>query len=213
MKLYVSVGPNPRIVRFFLQEKGFSIDEIRVDLVGGENRAPAFLAMNPAGQLPVLRLESGQAVCEMPVICDYLEGVLGGAPLIGPTPERRAEVMAWVRRVEQAYCHPVTMAFRYGPGLRVFENRTRCLPEAAEGMAALAEDGAAWLDKQLGNRAFVAGDAFSLADIVLWCFVDFAAQRAGLPIRPQNRHLTEWFARVLERPAAGETAALAYGRA
>lgn len=213
MKLFVSVGPNPRIVRFFLQEKGLALDETRVDLVGGENRAPAFLALNPAGQLPALQTAAGPVIAEVPVICDYVEAVLGGPPLIGPSPERRAEVLMWVRRVEQAYCDPVTRVFRYGPGIGLFGSRMRCLPEAAPGFADLARDGAAWIDAQLADRPHVAGAQFSLADIVLWCFVDFAARRAGLPIDPAHTRLQRWFAAVATRPAAEATAALAYGRA
>jgi len=212
MRLHVSVGPNPRIVRFFVQEKGLHVKEVRVDLVGGENRAPAFLALNPAGQLPVLQTDTGPVIAEVPVICDYLESVLGGPPLIGPTLERRAEVLMWVRRVEQAYCDPVTRAFRYGPAIGLFGRRMRCLPEAAAGMADLARDGAAWIDAQLADRLYVAGAEFSLADIVLWCFVDFAARRADLPIDPAHARLQRWFDAVAARPAADATAALAYGR-
>jgi len=213
MILFVSVGPNPRIVRFFLQEKGLTLPETRIDLVGGENRAPAFLALNPAGQLPALRTDDGQVIAEGPVICDYIETVMGGPPLIGPSPERRASVMMWTRRVEQAFCDPVTRAFRYGPASGLFGKRMRCLPEAAAGMADLARDGAAWIDAQLDGRDFLAGDALSLADIVLWCFADFAATRAGLPVDPAHTNLSRWFARIADRPAAQDTAALAYGRA
>jgi len=212
MKLYVSVGPNPRIVRFFLREKALQVDEQRIDLVGGENRAAAFLALNPAGQLPALHLASGAVIGEAPVICDYLETRLGGPPLIGPDPERRAEVLMWVRRVEQTFAHPVTMAFRYGPGIGLFGPRMRCLPEAAPGMADLARDGAAWLNDQLEGRTFLNGERLSLADITLWCFVDFARQRAGLAADPAQAHLHAWFDRIALRPAATQTEALAYGR-
>lgn len=213
MKLFVSVGPNPRAVRFFLQEKGLALEETRIDLVGGENRAPAFLSLNPAGQLPALQTDTGQIIAEVPVICDYLETSLGGPPLIGPTAERRAEVLMWVRRVEQAYCDPVTRAFRYGPGIALFGSRMRCLPEAAAGFADLARDGAAWIDSQLRGREWVAGAQFSLADILLWCFADFATRRAGIPLDPAHDQLQRWFEQVATRPPAAATAALAYGHA
>ncbi len=93
MKLYVSVGLNPRIVRFFLQEKGLTLGEVCVDLVAGENRAPAFLALNPAGQVPARQTAAGKVIAEAPVICDCIETVVGGQSLIGPSPERRAEVL------------------------------------------------------------------------------------------------------------------------
>jgi glutathione S-transferase len=60
MKLYDSIGPNPRVVRMFLAEKGISLPVQTVDLAGGENREPAHLARNPHGQMPTLELHDGR---------------------------------------------------------------------------------------------------------------------------------------------------------
>ena len=73
MKLYTSIGPNPWLVRIFIAEKQISIPEQPVDLIGGENRKPAFLQHNPCGQTPALELDDGTVLAETLPICEYLE--------------------------------------------------------------------------------------------------------------------------------------------
>jgi len=138
MKLYNSMGPNPHVVRMFLAEKGLDIPLEKVDLMGGENRREPFLTKNPAGQLPTLELEDGAAIAEITVICEYLEETHPNPPLIGTTPRERAETRMWVRRVDLNICEPMTSGFRYSQGLQLFQNRMRCLPEAADGLKAMA---------------------------------------------------------------------------
>src|SRR6476660_3704159 len=65
MKLYDSIGPNPRIVRMFMAEKGIGMDKQTVDLRGGENREAAHLKRNPHGQMPTLELDNGGYVSEI----------------------------------------------------------------------------------------------------------------------------------------------------
>jgi len=73
MKLYNSLGPNPRLVRFFLLEKGIELPMEEVDIMGGENRQPAYEARNPSGELPALELDDGDVLAETVAICEYLE--------------------------------------------------------------------------------------------------------------------------------------------
>ena len=56
---YFPVAPNPTKVRVYLAEKGIEIEQVRVNLPGGEARSRAFLALNPMGKLPVLELDDG----------------------------------------------------------------------------------------------------------------------------------------------------------
>ena len=65
MKFHDSIGPNPKLVRMFAAEKGFSFDEtISVDLMQGENRQEPYLSKNPAGQVPCLQLDDGNFIAE-----------------------------------------------------------------------------------------------------------------------------------------------------
>ena len=59
----------------------------------------------------------------------------------------------------------------------------RVLPEAAAGLKAVAQDGITWLDGLLGDRPFVGGARISLADILLFAFLDFGAS-VGQPLDP-----------------------------
>ena len=65
MKFYNSVGPNPRMVRMFMAEKGFDVPKVEVDLRGGENRKDAYLEVNPSGQCPALELDDGTVLAEI----------------------------------------------------------------------------------------------------------------------------------------------------
>lgn len=201
MKLHTSVGPNPHVVKMFIAEKGVSIPRVEVDLRGGENRREPFLARNPAGQTPALELDDGSHLAEITAICEYLEEKFPDPPLIGSTPERRAVVRMWTRRVDLKICEPMANGFRFAEGLPLFQPRTRCLPEAAPGLKAIAQDGIAWLDGQIAGRDYIAGDAFSLADILLYCFLAFGAQ-VGQPLDPSKTNIAAWFARVGARPSA-----------
>src|ERR1700732_4515620 len=100
MNLYDSIGPNPRIVRMFMAEKGIEMPKQTVDLRAGENRQEAHLQRNPHGQMPTLELDDGRYLSEITAICEYLEEKQPSPPLIGSTAEERAECRMWARRVD-----------------------------------------------------------------------------------------------------------------
>jgi glutathione S-transferase len=104
MKLYDSVGPNPRVVRMFMAEKGIEMPKQTVDLRKGENRETEHLKRNPHGQMPTLELDNGNYLSEITAICEYLEEKHPNPPLIGTTPEERAECRMWTRRVDLNIC-------------------------------------------------------------------------------------------------------------
>lgn len=205
MKLHVSVGPNPRVVKMFLAEKGLDIPFETVDLMGGENRRePYNVSVNPAGQTPALELDDGTYITEITAICEYLEERQPSPPLIGTTAEERGATRMWTRRVDLKVCEPMANGFRYAEGLALFENRMRCLPEAAAGLKAVAKDGERWFEDNF-KGPWVAGDRFTLADVLLFSFLDFGAQ-VGQPLDPAFSKLTEWFGRVKARPSAAASA-------
>lgn len=204
MKLYTSVGPNPRVVKMFMAEKGMTLDMITIDLRGGENRREPFLAVNPAGQTPALELGDGAHLTEITAICEYLEEVNHNPPLIGVTAEERAMTRMWVRRIDLKICEPLANGFRFAEGLPMFKDRMRCLPEAAPGMKLIAQDGLQWLEDHF-QGPWIAGGRFTLADILLFAFLDFGAV-VGQPLDPKFTKINEWFARVKARPSAAASA-------
>lgn len=205
MKFYNSIGPNPRVVKMFMQEKGINVPFVEVDLMQGENRKEPFLAKNPAGQLPALELEDGSVIAEITAICEYLDEKFPGDSLIGKTAEERAETRMWTRRVDLNICEPMTSGFRYAEGLPLFENRMRCLPEAAAGLKAIAQDKLGWLDGLMESKEFLAGKRLTLADILLFGFLDFGAV-VGQPINPEHKNIVAWFERMKARPSAAASA-------
>ena len=86
MKLYTSIGPNPRVVRMFMAEKGIEVPIEQVDLMRGENRQAVHLSRNPAGQTPVLQLDDGSFLTEITAICEYFDEIRPNPALIGTTP-------------------------------------------------------------------------------------------------------------------------------
>jgi glutathione S-transferase len=125
MKLYNSGGPNPRMVRMFMAEKGFDVPKVDIDLRGGENRREPFVSkVNPAGQCPALELDDGTVLAEITAICEYVdEKKKDTASLIGDTPEERARTRMWTRRIDLNIAEPATNGFRFSQGLKMFENR------------------------------------------------------------------------------------------
>ena len=205
MKLYDSVGPNPRVVKMFLAEKGVDLPMETIDLLGGETRQPPWVAKNPAGQTPGLEMADGSLLAEITAICEYIDEKHPSPPLIGTTPEERANTRMWVRRVDLNICEPLTNGFRYAEGLRLFESRMRTIPHAAADLKTLAQEKLTWLDGLIAGRDFIAGDKITLADVLLYCFLDFGTQ-VGQPLNPANKNIIAWFERMKARPSASATA-------
>jgi glutathione S-transferase len=201
VKLYNSVGPNPQVVRMFLAEKGLKLDTVEVDLMKGENRQEAHLKRNPAGQMPSLELDDGTFVNEVTAICEYIEEKHPKPALIGTTAEERAETRMWTRRFDENVNWPLANGFRYGEGAALFKGRIPVFPEASAPLKALAQDRLKWFDGMIGGRQWIAGDRFTLADIMAFCFLSFGAM-VGQPINPEAKNLLAWFDRVKARPSA-----------
>jgi glutathione S-transferase len=201
MKFYNSIGPNPRVVRMFMAEKGITIPSQDVNLMAGENRQDEHLKRNPHGQMPTLELDDGSYLSEITAICEYLEDKTPKPALIGATPEEKAETRMWTRRIDLNICEPLANGFRYSQGLALFQSRMVTLPEAADGLKRVAQDRLKWLDGQMAGKDFIVGKRFTLADILLFCLLDFGGQ-VGQPLDPEFKNIGAWFARIQERPSA-----------
>jgi len=201
MKLLNSMGPNPRMVRMFMIEKGIELETLEHDILGAENRQSPYTDKNPGGQMPALELDDGSVLAETVVICEYLEELHPTPALIGATAQERAETRMWTRRVEQKITENMYNGFRYSEGLERFKDRMRCLPEAGDGLKAIAQDGLAWLDVLMEGREYVCGDRLTIADLVLYCCTDFVAG-VGQSVDPGLGTISAWFARMDARPSA-----------
>ena len=204
MRMYNSLGPNPRCVRIFMAEKGITLDTIEVDILGAENRQGPYTDKNPGGQMPSIELDNGSILAETTAICEYLEDTQPSPALIGSTPEEKAETRMWQRRIELQITEHMYNGFRYAEGLDMFKDRMHCLPEAAAGLKEIVQEKLAWLDGLMEGKQFIVGERFTLADIILYCAFDFGAG-VGQKISPDLKNLTAWFARVDGRASAASS--------
>jgi glutathione S-transferase len=207
MKLYQSSNsPNSRRVRIYLAEKGISMPIVPVDLGAGEQFSPAYAAINPRRVVPALVLDDGTTIGEVPAIIRYLDEANPLPPLLGTSPKTKALVAMWERRVEQEGFASVMEAVRNAvPRLK---DRAIAGPHDYEQIPALVERSRQRLanfyadfDARLADVPFIAGDAFSVADITAVVTVDFATKAAGLPIADEHAALKRWYETVSARPS------------
>jgi glutathione S-transferase len=205
VKLYQSnASPNSRRVRIYMAEKGISMPIVPVDLGAREQFSDAYAAINPRRVIPTLLLDDGTAIGEVPAIQRYLEEIHPEPPLSGATPKTRALVSMWDRRAEQEGFASVMEAVRNAvPGLK---NRAIAGPHDYEQIPALVERSRQRVknfytdfNARLAEVAFVAGEAFSVADITTVVTVDFATKAAGLPITDAHTALKRWYDTVAAR--------------
>jgi glutathione S-transferase len=201
MKLFDSVGPNPQVVKMFVAEKGMEIPRQWVDILAGENRQQTYGKVNAHGTTPALETDEGLVVAEITAICEYLEELHPQPPLIGETPMQRAETRMWTRRLDLNIVEPMTNGFRYTGGLEMFKDRMHCIPHAGEDLKTIAQKNLTWLNGLIEGRQWIVGDRFTLADILLYCFLDFGTQ-VGIALNPDNKNISAWFERAKARPSA-----------
>jgi glutathione S-transferase len=200
MKIYNSpVAPNPRRVRVFLAEKGISVPYEDIDIGNAVNRQPEFRKKNPLAGVPVLELDDGTCIAESVAICRYFEGIQPEPPLMGVDAKDRAIVEMWNRRMELALLMPIADSFRQRH--EFFKGRIRQLPEYAELQKLNAQDSLQWLDSELANRRYIAGDRFTIADITAMIAIDFG-RVSKIGILPEQKNLARWHGEVSARPSA-----------
>ena len=201
MKIIDSFGPNPRVVRMFMAEKGITLPSEEVDLLAGDNRKEGYLKRNPGGQMPALELDNGTFIAETAVICEYLEEKHPSPSLVGKTAEERAHARTWQRRVELNITENMYNGFRFSEGFELFKNRVHCIPAAAADLKATAQEKLEWLDGLMGSQPFICGNDLRFVDITLYCCMDFA-KGVGQPINPNLKNINAWFKRMDARPSA-----------
>ena len=204
-------APNPWTVWIFALEKGIQLQRQVIDLLSRENRREPFLSrVNPMGELPALEVEGGHVITEVTAICEYLEEVHPKPALIGGTALERAETRAWLRRIHQGIAEPMGEGFSMDEGRPFFEADHRkegvyakvMLPvEAASCLKRRAREKLQWLNARMQGRTWICGDRYSLADIFLYCFLQFG-ENHGQPIPDDCEWAQDFFARMKARPTA-----------
>ena len=200
MKIHeFTMAPNPRRVRVFLAEKGIEVPSVQIDIGKGENRKPEFLAKNPMGAVPVLELDDGTYISESLAICRYLEELNPDPSLFGSDAEERALIEMWTRRMEAEIFQKIAGCFQNTHDY--FKGRISQIPEYGEVCKKSALKSLEWLDGELADRKFIAGDRYTIADIIAMTSIDFG-RVVKIGIQPDQKNLVRWHKSVSSRPSA-----------
>jgi glutathione S-transferase len=196
--LQTKTAPNPRRVRIFLAEKGIEVPYEEHDIT--KLKTPEFTKLNRFQRVPVLILDDGTAIAETMAICRYFEEIKPEPALFGKGARERALVEMWNRRMELGLLLSVAQAFRHlHPAAAQLE-----VPQVAawgEANKPRAQEIMQYLDEELGQRRFVAGDTYSVADITALVAMDFS--KPARVQRPDGlENLARWHEEVSARPSA-----------
>ncbi|MDX1633560.1 MAG: glutathione S-transferase family protein [Marinobacter sp.] len=202
MKIYeTKTAPNPRRVRMFMAEKGLleKAEFVQVDLLKGENLTPEYAARNPMKKVPVMELDDGTCISETMAICRYFEESYPETPLLGRSPLEKAQIEQWLRWIEFYFFMPTGMCFQHTSGY--FKDRMNPIKEWGEECRTTVEKFFHFLDKQLAEREYICGEAFTAADINAFTTIDFNKVN-NIRIQPEQTHLQAWYDRIKARPSA-----------
>ena len=198
MKLYTfDAAPNPARLKLFIDYKGINIETIQIDLSSGEQLGDAYRSIVPEATVPALLLLDGTILCAVIAIVNYLELTFPDRPLLGESPEEKATILNWSHRLFTEVLRPIADVFRNTHPKYV----GRALPGPVDvaQIPALATRGKNYLlesfkmlDSELATRTFIAGNAFSFADIDLIAAIDFAKWGARMKPDASLENLYRW---------------------
>jgi glutathione S-transferase len=207
MKIFDTPGfPNPARIRIVLAEKGLDaqVAFVKVDLFAAEHKQEAFLAINPAGTVPVLQLDDGTYISECVAITEYLDNLDGNPVLTGRTPKEKALIHMMQKRADDQMIDAIGIYFHHAtPGLGATLEAYKS-PDWAErgewGRRSLQkfERGMRYFDQVLRDQPYVAGQQFSMADITVYGALMHAGA-AGVAIPDDCPALAAWQVRIGER--------------
>ncbi len=191
----------------FLAEKGMTIPSVQINTREREQFSEDFRKVSPRSIVPVLELDDGTCIAESVAICRYIEGIQPEPSLFGRDAREKALVEMWNRHAEfDAYLATADMARNSLPmfadrGLPGLPSGVPQIPELAERGRRTADRFMRHLDGQLADNAFIASDAFSIADITVFITIDFS-QRANYEVPSDCANVKRWRDEIATRPSA-----------
>ena len=200
-----ATAPSPRRARIFLAEKGVAHETVPVDLRSGEQLGEAYRQVNPQCTVPALRTEQGLLLTDNAAIAAWLEARYPNPPLLGETPEEKAEIASWNWRMEFEGLLAIADALRNSvpamvnralPGAVNYPQ----IPELAQRGLTRVEQFFDMLNERLAGREFIATERFSVADITAVVAVDFARVVKRKP-GEQHGELLRWRVAMGSRPS------------
>ncbi len=201
-----SNAPSPRRARMILAEKEIPHRVEKINLQTGEQLSPEFLAINPGGTVPALRLEDDTVLFENWGIALWAEAEKPEPSLLGKSPAEQGLVGSWTSKIDfagtlafaEAYRNSVPhMKDRSLTGVRNFPQ----IEALAERGRQRLEDFKALLDNRLEGREFIAIDSFSLADIWALTILD-SCRWLKMGVDEKHPNLLAWHDHVSDRDSA-----------
>jgi len=178
-------------VRLILRLLGIPFERVEVDIVRGESRTPEFLAKNPEGRIPVLRLDDDTHLFESNAILCYLAE---GTPYLPEARLARAKVLQWMFWEQYSHEPNVATVRHWVAHIGVPEEKRALLEQKrALGIRALSV-----MEKHLSGRPYFVGDRFTVADIALYAYTHVAPE-GGFDLSPLP-YVRSWLDRVRDRP-------------
>ncbi len=216
MKLFTfPTAPSPQRVHIFLLEKGVQIPFEFVDLQAKAQLSEAYRKINPRCTVPALVLEDGTVISEVISICHYLESTYPEIPLMGSNAKERALISEWDHRTELESLLAIADALRNKsdafqgralPGALDVEQIPELVPRGIARINGFFEI----LNEQLGDNQYVAGSAFSMADITAFVSVNFS-RWVKVQAPEELIHLHRWHRDISRRPSVAEHRKLCNG--
>jgi glutathione S-transferase len=193
-------APNPRRVRILAAEKGITLPTQTIAIREGEHRREAYLKINPLGQTPALALEDGTVLTESVSICRYLDLLHPQPPMFGTSPIEVATIDQWIRRIELRLMTAVGAIWVH---THPFTARTvpKQYTDYGESNRPIVDRALAMCDTQLKETPFIAGEAYTMADVVLLTTIDFATF-IGVTLPEELAALNDWQRRVTARASS-----------
>ncbi|AJX13993.1 MULTISPECIES: glutathione S-transferase family protein [Burkholderia] len=194
MKLYGFAGTRSQRALWGLKELDADFEFISVNLLEGEHKRPEFLRLNPAGKVPVL-VDGDLVIPESAAIVLYLADKYPQKALLPVDLAARAQAYRWVMfavtELEQPLWRITRHTMLYPPDKRLPAD----IALAREDFVNMA----AILDRHLDGRAFIVGDALTVADCVTAYLIDWANELKLIDAFPQ---LQAYLERLYARPNA-----------
>lgn len=195
MRLYELAPTRSIRVRWTLQELGVDFDAVTVDLQHGDNRTPAFLALNPAGKVPVL-VDGDAVLTESVAIVLYLADKYPEQRLLPTDVATRGQAYRWLLFAATELEQPLWRIARNG---FIYPEAERQPSDVAIARREFGEM-AAVLARHMEGREYVVGDRVSVVDFVTAYTLDWANEEQLLAEHPVLRSYME---RMYARPKAG----------
>jgi glutathione S-transferase len=181
-----------------LHEKGAAFDFVLVDLTKGEHKQPAHLARQPFGQVPAID-DDGFSLFESRAICRYLDAKLPGASLTPKDLKAQAVMEQWIS-VETSNFTPHAMKIIYQRLFNKLAGKEPIQSIVDEGLAGVDRT-AEIMDKHLANNQFMAGSAYSLADISFSPYIEYLTACEALEPITKRANTNRWWNEISNRAA------------